>query len=113
GRIGKVLDYIKDIGADAIDPCEGPPDGDIPLKEVKRLVGDQMCIFGNIQLKLLENGTTDQVRSYVKDCMEAAKEGGHYVIMPTAAPINVPLSPRTEDNYKAFISASLEYGSYS
>jgi len=32
--------------------------------------------------------------------------------MPTAAPINIPLSPRTEENYLAFIDAALEYGEY-
>lgn len=112
GRIAKVLDIINDMGADAIDPCEGPPDGDISLDEVKKRIGHRMCIFGNIQLKLLENGTTDEVRDYVKECMMAAKEGGRYVIMPTASPINVPLSPKTEENYKAFIDTALEFGSY-
>jgi hypothetical protein len=32
--------------------------------------------------------------------------------MPTASPIDVPLSPRTEENYRAFIEAGLEYGEY-
>ena len=112
GRIGKVLDMIRDIGADAIDPCEEPPDGDITLAEVKKRIGDRMCIFGNIQLKLLEHGTAEEVRNQVKNCMAAAKEGGRYVIMPTASPINVPLSLQTEENYKTFMDAALEFGRY-
>ena len=112
GKIQKVLDMILSCGADAIDPCEAPPDGDITLKEVKARVGDRMCIFGNLQLKLLENGTEDAVRSAVKLCMDSAKGSTGYVIMPTASPINVPLNKNTERNYRAFIETALELGRY-
>ena len=44
--------------------------------------------------------------------VDDAKKGGRYVIMPTAAPINVPLSPITERNYGIFIEAALKYGNY-
>ncbi|HEY0866134.1 MAG TPA: uroporphyrinogen decarboxylase family protein [Fimbriimonas sp.] len=112
GRIGQVIDSIAASGADALDPCEAPPSGDIDLAEVKARLGGRMCLFGNLQLRLLESGTTDQVRREVRRCMDAAKGGGGYVIMPTAAPINVPLSPQTEENYLAFFEAAHEYGSY-
>jgi uroporphyrinogen decarboxylase len=112
GRIGQVLDMMLDTGADAIDPCEAPPDGDITLADVKKKATGKLCLFGNIQLKLLENGTTDDVRANVADCMNAAKDGGGYIIMPTAAPINIPLSPKTAANYQAFIQAALELGRY-
>ena len=32
--------------------------------------------------------------------------------MPTASPINIPLSSKTEANYKTFIKTALEYGAY-
>ena len=44
--------------------------------------------------------------------MDQAKDGGRFVLMPTAGPINLPLSPGTEANYKAFIDAGLEFGRY-
>jgi uroporphyrinogen-III decarboxylase len=112
GKIGKVLKMILECGADAIDPCEAPPDGDITLADVKKQAGDKLCIFGNLQLKLLEHGTPEDVRKAVKLCMDSAKEGGGYVIMPTASPINVPLLPKTYGNYESFILSALEYGSY-
>lgn len=112
GKIGQVLDMIIDSGADATDPCEAPPDGDITLAEAKKRAGGKLTIFGNIELKLLENGTPDEVRKEVIKCMERAKDGGRYVIMPTASPINIPLSPKTEENYKVFIDTALEYGKY-
>ena len=112
GRIGRVLDMIAECGADALDPCEAPPDGDISLSEIKRSVGSSMCIFGNLQLKLLEHGTPDAVRNKVRTCMASAMAGGGYVIMPTASPINIPLSPKTYENYCVFIDTALEYGQY-
>jgi uroporphyrinogen decarboxylase len=112
GRIGQVLDMIIDTGADAIDPCEAPPDGDITLAAIKQKTGNRMAIFGNLQLKLLEHGTDREVREAVKECMCAAKDGGNYVIMPTASPINLPLSKKTADNYQIFIETALELGSY-
>ncbi len=112
GRISQVLDMILATGVDAIDPCEGPPDGDIPLSEVKKRVGDQLCIFGNLQLKLLELASGDEVETAVRECMDAAKTGGGYVIMPTAAPINTPLDPKTASNYVRFIETARRLGRY-
>ena len=112
GKIGKVLDDMLATGADATDPCESPPDGDITLKEIKKHTQGRMCLFGNLQLKLLEHAEPSEVRKYVLSCMEDAKEGGGFVIMPTAAPINVPLAPKAEENYRVYIDAALEYGAY-
>jgi len=71
-----------------------------------------VSVWGNLELKLLENGTPDQVRAEVRKIMSQAKDGGGFVLMPTAAPITLPLSPVTEANYRAFIEAGLEFGQY-
>ena len=90
GKIGEVLDMILETGSDSTDPCEAPPDGDVALSEVNKRAGQRMCIFGNLQLKLLERGTGEEVEEAVAECMRAAKEGGGYVIMPTAGPAALP-----------------------
>jgi len=112
GKIGKVLDMMIDTGADGLDPCEAPPDGDIELADLKKKCAEKMTIFGNLELKLLERGTPADVRREVRKCMEAAKHGGGYVILPTAAPINIPLAPATAENYKTFIRTAIEEGVY-
>lgn len=113
GKIGRVLDMILDTGCDGIDPCEPPPDGDIELNEVKRRCqARNVSVWGNIELQLLERGTTDEVRAEVRKIMNQAKDGGGFVLMPTAAPINLPLAATTEANYRAFIEAGLEFGKY-
>jgi hypothetical protein len=44
--------------------------------------------------------------------MAAAKAGGGYVIMPTAAPIETPLPQKITDNYLWYIESALELGRY-
>jgi uroporphyrinogen-III decarboxylase len=113
GKMAQVLDLILETGCDGIDPCEPPPDGDIELDEVKRRCqAGGVSVWGNIELKLLEQGTPNQVRAEVQKIMRQAKDGGGFVLTPTAAPINLPLSPQTEANYRAFIDAGLEFGGY-
>jgi uroporphyrinogen-III decarboxylase len=113
GKMARVMDMILETGCDGIDPCEPPPDGDIELDEVKRRCQARgVSVWGNIELKLLEQGMPDQVRAEVRKIMAQAKDGGGFVLMPTAGPINLPLAPKTEANYKAFIDAGLEFGGY-
>ena len=113
GKMALVLDMVLETGCDGIDPCEPPPDGDIELDELKRRCHTRgVSLWGNIELKLLEQATPAQVRAEVRKIMDEAKAGGGFVLMPTAAPINLPLSAKTEANYKAFIDAGLEFGGY-
>ncbi|MFH0919879.1 MAG: uroporphyrinogen decarboxylase family protein [Fibrobacterota bacterium] len=112
GKIGSVLDYILATGADGLDPCEPPPDGDITLAALKKKTTGKMCLFGNLEVKILEAGSTDDVKKAVRTAMDEAKAGGGFIIMPTAAPINTPLSKKTEENYRVFIDTALETGKY-
>jgi uroporphyrinogen-III decarboxylase len=113
GKMAQVLDMILETGCDGIDPCEPPPDGDIELDEVKRSCQARgVSVWGNIELKLLEQAAPGQVRAEVHKIMDQAKAGGGFVLMPTAAPISLALSPRTEANYKALIDAGIEFGKY-
>jgi hypothetical protein len=112
GKVGTVLDEFLSTGMDGIDPLEPRPDGDIDMAEVVEQIGDKACLFGNIELKLLEHGSAEEVREFTKGILEAGKKGRGFVIMPTAAPINDPVSQQTVDNYRVFIDTALEYGKY-
>jgi hypothetical protein len=113
GKMAQVLDMILETGCDGIDPCEPPPDGDIELDEVKRRCQARgVSVWGNIEIKLLEQAAPGQVRAEVHKITDQAKAGGGFVLMPTAAPISLELSPRTEANYKALIDAGIEFGKY-
>ena len=112
GRIGQVIDMIVDTGCDGTDPCEETPDGDTTLEELKARVGGKITLFGSMQLKTLEGCTPEEVRSETARMMRAGKEGGRFVIMPTASPINVPLKASTEENYRVYIDTALSMADY-
>jgi hypothetical protein len=112
GRIGRVLDDILATGCDSLDPCEEPPDGDIALAELKRRTAGKLCLLGPTEVKLLEQGSGDEVERHVRACMDAAKAGGGYILMPTAAPYGTPLPRKTEENYLRYIDAGVKYGKY-
>ncbi len=112
GKVKTVLRDLLDMEIDAIDPVEAPESGDITLKEAKEICRDKICLFGNIQLRDLELLPADQMKEVVRKCVEEGKPGGNFVALPTATPLNVPLSPRTEENFKIFIDTVLEMGVY-
>lgn len=112
GRIKAVLQEIVKADPDALDPVEPPPDGDIELGEVKKRIGRSVCLFGNIEARLLEQGEPQQVRQAVIVAMAAAKALGGYVCMPTAAPVGRLLLQKTLQNYMVFIETALEHGGY-
>jgi len=108
GNISKVADMILEMGPDALDPLEEPPGGDISLGEIKRILGDKLCLMGNIQESMFELHTAEEVRAEVRRIKEIASPGGRYVIMPTATPISVPLPEKVEENVFAFMETALE-----
>lgn len=112
GNIRQVLEFMLQTGADALDPCEPPPDGDITLAEIKEQTQGKMTLFGNLELHVLERGTADDVREAVRTAMQQGKPGGRFVLMPTASPINTPLSPVTLSNYRVFLETAREMGEY-
>jgi len=112
GNIRDSLPMFIETGADALDPVEAPPDGNITLGEVKEMTKGRMCLFGNIQPRVMEYGTEKEIREAVKRCMDEAKSDGGFVIMPTSAPLERKLPKKIEENYFAFIDAALEYGRY-
>ncbi len=112
GKIRSVLDQFAMTDAMMIEPLEPLPDGDIPLKEVKRLYGDRFCLIGNMELKELELSDPLRIDELVKGIMDDAKEGSGFMLMPTAAPINIPLAEKTERNYLQMIESAHKYGKY-
>lgn len=112
GRVGTVLEDIAEMGADALDPVEAPPSGDVELKEAKKRIGDRVTIFGNIQLRDLELRTEKEIVEITKKAIDEGAPGGRFVLMPTAAPLDVDLKEQTKRNYIAMIETALTYGKY-
>jgi len=114
GRLDAVLEMIADTGADALEPLETLPlaTADVTLEDVKKRIGDKMCLMGAVQAVTLECGTTEQMRTEVRKAIEAGAPGGRFVLLPTAAPFMVPLADQTLANAEAMYQAAHEFGRY-
>jgi len=112
GKTSKLLSHFLEMGADAVDPFEPLPQGDISLVDAKKVLGGKICVCGGMQYADFETCSPDQIEEKVKVCMDQAKAGGGYIILPSSTPITAPLTERLEQNYYAFIESAIKYGQY-
>jgi len=81
GNIAPLLPHVVDAGVDAyqgIDVMAG-----MSLAEVKRKYGDRLCLVGNVDPRVIEFGTLDDVEREVDRCLrEGGREG--YVLSASA-----------------------------
>jgi len=106
GACMPILPDIADSGVTILCPLERPPGGDVDLAEVKRLYGKELCLKGNVETDLLLNGTPDQVRAQVAECIEAAAAGGGFIL---GTGDQVARDTPFEDIF-AFVEAGREFG---
>ena len=80
--------------------------------EVKRRIGDRVCLEGNIQIGDLFGGTEQEVRDATKAAMEEGAPGGGFVLCPTASPYTPRLQPHVVRNYVAMIETAIAIRDY-
>ncbi|MBZ9622231.1 MULTISPECIES: uroporphyrinogen decarboxylase family protein [unclassified Clostridium] len=88
------------ISAFSVDNCED-------IEEVKNVLGNKMCLVGNIDpVSVIRDGTVEDVYREVKNCIQKAADSPKgYIIgtgcdIPSGAPI---------ENIKAVIEATKKY----
>ncbi len=93
GNIMPILDQLVEANPHAIhslDPMAG-----VDIAEVKRLVGDQVCLIGNVNCALLQTGTMDEIKESALYCLKHGKPGGGYIYSTS----NVPFKGLPLDRY--------------
>lgn len=79
---GHIQPFVADavaVGINGLHPIERAAGMD--LGQMKRLYGDKLCLFGNVDNKdLLVNGTPEQVANQARECILAAGPGGGYCL---------------------------------
>jgi len=103
GRLRGILSHINGMGADALDPIEPPPHGDMRLEEVRAACGDQVVLFGNIEITDIENLPTERFDEKVRIALEEGRGGRGLVVMPSASPYGRSISERTMRNYRSMV----------
>ena len=111
GKIKNVLDHIVSMGADAIDPVEPSPQGDVLLKDVREQYGEQLVFFGNIEVTDIENLSADTFSESVDRTLDeiASTSGRGCVVMPSACPIGRKVSAQTLRNYETLVRKTCDF----
>jgi uroporphyrinogen-III decarboxylase len=79
----------------------------IDMAKVKKIVGDTICIYGNVTLSMLSLGTPEEVKDYCKELIDTVGKGGGYIMGNGAF-----FDHAKPENVKAMVDFTKEYGVY-
>ena len=109
GRSNELISMIaNDTDVNVMDALEHPPAGNVDLAEIKKKFGSRLCLKGNVSAITMANGTPKQVREEAKKCIDAAAEGGGFMLA-----VGDSIGPNANlRNIEEFVKTALEYGKY-
>lgn len=94
GNIMPILDQLVECNPHAlhsIDPMAG-----VDIKKVKELVGDKVCLCGNVHCAALQTGTDEEVIASAEYCLTYGKPNGGYIYCTS----NIPFKGMKPERYK-------------
>lgn len=77
GNIMPILDALVDAHPHALHSLD--PQGGVDIAQVKRLVGDRVCLIGNVNCATLQAGTDEEVVESARYALRNGMPGGGYV----------------------------------
>jgi uroporphyrinogen-III decarboxylase len=75
--------------------------------KAKEVLGDVVCLQGNVPLSILVGGTPDDVKDYCKKMIDKVGKGGGFIMAPATS-----LDDAKPENVKAMFDVTKEYGVY-
>ena len=77
GNIMPILDALASAKPHALHSLD--PQGGVDIAEVKRRIGENICLIGNVNCALLQSGTDEDVAASVRYALRHGMPGGGYV----------------------------------
>ena len=107
GNIMPILGQIADCKPDAIHSLD--PQGGVAIPKVREIIGDDICLIGNVNCGLLQTGSEEECRADVMRSLREGMERGYGYIFSTSncAYTGLPLS-----RYESMIDLWRKYGNY-
>ena len=107
GKFMPVAEMIADTGVDVLQTLTPPPVGDCDLAELKRRIGDRVCLMGYVDLLyVVQRGTPDLIEQTVREAIETAGPTGFVLGSSDSFRDGTPA-----ENIRAYFSAARTYGS--
>lgn len=94
GNIMPILDQIVECNPHAIHSLD--PMAKVDIKEVKKLIGDKVCLCGNVNCALMQTGTEQEVIESAEYCLTHGKPGGGYIFCTS----NIPFKGLPPERYQ-------------
>ncbi|MBP1657250.1 MAG: methylcobalamin:coenzyme methyltransferase [Bacteroidetes bacterium] len=91
------------LGADLIETIAPPPEGDNDLAESRRYLDPAICSKGNLNLRILRDGATDEIISATRSIVSAVN--GYKHVLSTADGV---LEGTPPENYITFVRTARE-----
>jgi uroporphyrinogen decarboxylase len=106
GNVYSLLEWFADCGFDGVHALE--PTAGVELARVKEMVGDRLCLMGNIDIThILVDATKEEVFEAVRQAILDAGAGGGYILAATNSHPDVNL-----DRLRWMVEATRKYGDY-
>ena len=77
GNIMPILDQLVEANPHALHSID--PQAGVDIAEVKRICGKKICLIGNVNCGLLQNGTDNEVIENVRYALKNGMPGGGYI----------------------------------
>ncbi|MBD3184378.1 hypothetical protein GF312_18990 [Candidatus Poribacteria bacterium] len=106
GDIMPILDQLVSCKPHALHSID--PQAKVDLAEVKKLVGDKVCLAGNVNCGLMQTGTDEEVREDILRSLRDGMPGGGYIFCTS----NVAFKGMPPERYKLMMELREKYGRY-
>jgi len=106
GNIMPILDSLVSANPHALHSLD--PQGGVNLDEVKKRVGDKVCLIGNVSCAMLQNGSDDEITADVQRALHDGMPGGGYVFSTS----NCIYSGMNLEKYELMLNVWREKGIY-
>jgi uroporphyrinogen decarboxylase len=77
GNIMPILDSLVECNPHALHSLD--PQGGVDIAEIKRLIGEKVCLIGNVNCGLMQTGTEEQVIESARYALQNGMPGGGYI----------------------------------
>jgi len=97
GNIMPILHQLVECNPHALHSLD--PQAKVDIKVVKELVGDKVCLCGNVNCALMQTGTEEEVIQSAEYALTYGKPGGGYIFCTS----NVPFKGLPPERYQLIL----------
>ena len=103
GKFDSRLEYLRELPRGKVMARFDTTD----VFKAKEIIGDMMCICGNVPVSMLQVGTPEEVKSYCNKLIDVVGKKGGFIMCTRTV-----LDEAKPENVRTWIDFTKEYGIY-